>query len=628
MVKVKLHRQSLPVYKHKDAFFKQLRQTQALIVIGETGSGKTTQLPQYLLEQGFLDKAVGVTQPRRVAAISVAKRVAYERSVELGTTVGYSVRFDNRTSSGTKVKYLTDGMLIREAMLDPKFSQYSVIVVDEAHERSVNTDMILGLLKKRLKQHDCKLKVVVMSATIEAQRFARFFETSQVLKIEGRSYGVEILHVPSSEPDYIDAVIITVIQIHLDQPAGAILVFLSGQEEIEDVQAILERKRRLLPQSSMDLLVTPLYAALTSAAQMKVFELTPPNMRKVILATNIAETSITIPEVKYVVDSCRVKLRSYDPRTGMEALTVSLISKAAATQRAGRAGRECPGICYRMLTNQEFEGLSEHTTPEITRTNLASTVLQLKIIDDIAGFPFVDPPQAIFLHKATQELKYLGALDASEQITGIGRRMAELPVPPMYARLLLAAIEPAFNCAKDIVTIVALLNVENLTFKSKQLNPRAAFKAPEGDHLTLLNIFKEWRQHKSRTWCKKHNLNYNSLKRAREIRAQLKGYLAKYSPQWADSASDVVCKCLCKGFFLQSAMLASDKTHYRTCKDGEAVHLHPGSVLFVGKSKPSAIVFSEVVVTTKKYVREVTEVEGGFLQQLLASNGLTRPVIH
>lgn len=614
----KKHRKSLPIYKHKKEILEKLQSSQVLILIGETGSGKTTQLVQYLYEYNLHKTGlIGITQPRRIAALSVAKRVAQEQQVEIGGLVGYSIRFENKTSNETKIKFLTDGMLIREALIDPDLKNYSVIVVDEAHERSTNTDILLGLLRDVLGYRK-DLKVVIMSATIETKRFASFFACKNVVQVKGRYFDVELFQANQAEPDHIDAVIISIIQVHLDSDPGDILVFLSGQEEIENVAEILSRKRKLLPPTSSDLLILPIYAALPSHMQSKVFDAPPPSTRKIILSTNIAETSITIPGIKYVIDSGVVKERFFDPKTRMESLKIVKISKAAAMQRAGRAGRESSGKCFRLYTLEEYKNMPDYSKPDITRTNLSSVVLQLKIMQrDPRNFSFIDKPDSIFIESAYDELKKLGALDKWENLTTLGRNIAELPLPPALGRILLASLEPAFQCTKEILTIVALLSVENLVFfRNGQESAMKVFKAPEGDHLTLMRIYEEWRKNKSKKWCKSYGISIASIKQAKMIRKQLKVYLRKYKPVWKRNEAEVVLRCLAKGLSGNSAYLHTDGVHYKSYSSKDFVYIHPTSVLFSTKHKPACIIFSEIITTTKKYVRTVSEANQSFLESL------------
>lgn len=614
----KKHRKSLPIYKHKKEILEKLSSSQSLILIGETGSGKTTQLVQYLYENNINKSGrIAITQPRRIAALSVARRVSEEQQCELGELVGYSIRFENKTSESTKIKFLTDGMLIREALLDPLLSQYSIIIIDEAHERSTNTDIMLGLVRDLMRQRP-ELKVIIMSATIETKRFASFFASKNTLQVKGRSFDVQVFQAQSHEPDHVDAVIIAIVQVHLENDAGDILVFLSGQEEIENVAEVLARKRKLIPSDKMDFVVVKIYAALPSYLQAKVFERSEGNTRKIILSTNIAETSITIPGIRFVIDSGVVKERYFEPKTRQECLKIVRISKAAAAQRAGRAGREASGACYRVYTSEEYKAMSDYSKPDITRTNLSSVVLQLKVMSKEARcFNFLDKPDPVFIEAAYDELKKIGAIDKSENLTTLGRNIAELPIPPTLARALLASLEPSFQCTKEILTIVALLCVENLVyFRPNEESAMKVFKVREGDHLTLLRIYDEWRKNGSKKWCKNYGISFASIKQAKMIRKQLKVYLRKYKPVWKRSESDVVLKCLAKGLAGNSAFLHTDNLHYRTFISKDLVYIHPTSVLFSQKNKPQCIIYSELVTTSKKYVRLVSEADRVFLESL------------
>ncbi|RHY25140.1 hypothetical protein DYB32_008503 [Aphanomyces invadans] len=367
-------RESLPIFAWKKTILDNLRKHRVLILVGETGSGKTTQLPQYVLESHMTapHKRIAVTQPRRVAAITVAQRVAAEMNTTIpGGPVGYCVRFDDTTSSATKLKFMTDGMLVREALLFPDLASYSVIVLDEAHERSLQTDILFGIVKRALASRGVKndLRVVVMSATLDVALFQNFFAASDpaVLRIPGRTHPVDIFYTIKPLPDYLDAVLITTLQIHLDEKdnTGSILVFLTGQEDIETMERLLNDYATRLPPHVPKLWVCPIFSAMPRESQMLAFEPAPPNVRKVILATNIAETSITINGVRFVVDTGLVKQRSFVGH--METLQIEPISQAQAWQRSGRAGREAPGVCYRLFPEAKFEELATRAIPEIKR---------------------------------------------------------------------------------------------------------------------------------------------------------------------------------------------------------------------------------------------------------------------
>ena len=408
-------RKTLPIFSYRQELLDVIRDNQVVVVVGETGSGKTTQIPQYLHEAGYTqaathDKAaikVGCTQPRRVAAMSVASRVAQEVGVKLGNEVGYQIRFEDSTSDRTMIKYMTDGMLLREFLAEPDLASYSAIMVDEAHERTLHTDVLFGLVKDIVRFRD-DIKLIIASATMDAEKFSVYFDDCPVFLIPGRMYPVDIMYTKQPEADYLDASVVTVLQIHVNQPTpGDVLVFFTGQEEIETAEQILKLRTQALGSKIRELIICPIYATLPSERQAEIFEPTPEGARKVVLATNIAETSLTIDGISYVIDTGFSKQTSYNPRTGMESLIVTPISKAGAIQRSGRAGRTGPGKCFRLYTAWSFKHeLPDNQVPEIQRTNLASVVLMLKSlgINDLIHFDFMDPPPPETLIKSLEEL--------------------------------------------------------------------------------------------------------------------------------------------------------------------------------------------------------------------------------
>lgn len=403
------------------------------------------EIPQYLYEANWSQnntKCIACTQPRRVSAISVASRVAEEQKCSIGSTVGYSIQFDAQFSDKTRIKYLTDGMLLREMMLDPLLQHYSVIMIDEAHERSLYTDLILGLLKKILKKRP-ELRILISSATIEAEKFATFFQPeSVILAIPGRQYPVDVYYLNEPCKDYVKASYESIVKIHYQQKdSGDVLVFLTGQEEIETLVQLLE--------SVQNMLVYPLYAGLPMDEQVKIFEPTPKGMRKVIVSTNVAgmhvclftfclETSVTIDNIVFVIDCGHVKIRYYNPKTHTESLIVTEISQASAIQRAGRAGRVKPGKCYRLYTEPGYQSLAVQTVPEIQRTNLAHVMIQLKAlgIDNMLKFEFMATLSEQHVVKALEFLFALGALNEDCKLTPIGMQLAEFPVPVKIARMV------------------------------------------------------------------------------------------------------------------------------------------------------------------------------------------------
>lgn len=388
-------RKSLPVWQAKEDFIKMLNSHQTVILVGETGSGKTTQIAQFIAEAGYCtEKRIVCTQPRRVAAMSVARRVADEMDVQLGQEVGYSIRFEECTGPKTFLKFATDGMLLREAMTDHTLSNYSIVILDEAHERTLSTDILFGLLKEIAgKRPD--LKIVVMSATLEAEKFQDYFLDAPLIKVPGRMHPVEIFYTQEPEKDYLEASVRTVVQIHTAEPEGDVLLFLTGEEEIEDACRKISREIEALGKAVGPAKVIPLYSTLPPHQQQRIFDPAPPAARpggppgrKIIISTNIAETSLTIDGIVYVIDPGFSKQKVYNPRQRVESLLVSPISRASAHQRAGRAGRTRPGKCFRLYTEESFQrDLQEQTYPEILRSNLGSVVLQLKKlgIDDLVS---------------------------------------------------------------------------------------------------------------------------------------------------------------------------------------------------------------------------------------------------
>ncbi|KAJ9324916.1 hypothetical protein DTO027B5_3351 [Paecilomyces variotii] len=639
----------LPIARHKQSLLYLIETYPVTIVVGQTGSGKTTQLPQYLDQAGWTadGKVIGVTQPRRVAATTVATRVAEEMRCNVGEEVGYSIRFEDLTSAATRVKFLTDGLLLREALVDPLLSRYSVIMVDEAHERSLSTDVLLGVLKKiRKKRSD--LRIVVSSATLQAEDFLRFFagdefqteagngelggSVGRIISLEGRMYPVDILYLESPAEDYVERAVKTIFDIHTQEPDGDILVFLTGREEIDaTIQMISERAQMLHPKAQ-SLLPLPLYAGLTTEQQLYVFEPAPQNTRKVIVSTNIAEASVTIDGIVYVIDCGFAKLRAYNPTTGIETLTAVPISKASATQRAGRAGRTKPGKCFRLYTEQTYENLAEATVPEIQRSNLAPVILQLKAlgIDNIVRFDFLSPPPAELVIRALELLYSLGALDDYAKLTKpLGIRMAELAVEPMMGKVLLSA--PSFGCLSEILTIAAMVSLQGTVWshhesdKKAMESTRRKFAVEEGDHLTYLNVYHAFvtRGKKDSKWCRENHLNYKSMLKAVSIRAQLKRYLERFGIQVDESLSsnekqtdlsrqpEKIQRCLTTGYFAHAAKMQPDGT-FKTVSGGLTLHAHPSSLMF--NRKADWVIFHEILQTgDKTFIRDITKIEKGYL---------------
>lgn len=617
-------RKSLPIYPFREDLLKAIEDHQVLIIEGETGSGKTTQIPQYLYEAGYTkgDMKIGVTQPRRVAAMSVAARVAEEIGVKLGNEVGYSIRFEDCTSERTVIKYMTDGMLLREFLSEPDLAGYTALIVDEAHERTLHTDILFGLVKD-IARFRPDLKLLISSATLDSDKFSEFFDDAPIFRIPGRRYPVDIFYTKAPEADYLDACVVSVLQIHLTQPDGDILVFLTGQEEIETSLEILQERARKLGNSIKELIVLPIYSTLPSDLQAKIFEPTPPGARKVVLATNIAETSLTIDGIIYVIDPGFCKQKSYNARTGMESLVVTPISKASANQRAGRAGRVAAGKCFRLYTAWAFKNeLEENSIPEIQRTNLGNVVLLLKSlgINDLIHFDFMDPPPHETLVLALEQLYALGALNHKGELTKLGRRMAEFPVDPMMSKMILASEK--YKCSEEILSITAMLSVNNAVFyrpKDKVVhadNARMNFFTAGGDHLTLLNVYNQWAETNFSTqWCFENFIQHRSMRRARDVRDQLVGLLERVEIDLTSNSMDTVAirKAVTAGFFYHTAKFSKGGS-YKTVKHQQSVMIHPNSSLF--EEQPRWLIYHELVFTTKEFMRQVIEIENQWLLEV------------
>lgn len=619
-------RRALPVYAMRSEIVSSVRANQFVVVVGETGSGKTTQIVQYLYEDAVnvvdgVEKIIGCTQPRRVAAESVAKRVAQEVGCALGQQVGYTVRFDDTTSGATRIKYLTDGMLEREALLDPTMLKYSVVMLDEAHERTIATDVLFALLKQAARANPA-LRVIVTSATLDLQKFSRYFNDCPVLHVPGRTFPVDVMFSREPEPDYLAAALDCVMQIHVAEAPGDILVFLTGQEEIDTCCEALAARAKTLGRAAPELVVLPVYAALPPDMQARIFEPAPEGARKVVLATNIAETSITIDGIRYVVDPGFVKLNAYDPRLGMDLLIVSPISQAQANQRSGRAGRTAPGKCFRLYTEAAFNSeMLPNTVPEIQRQNLAHTILMLKAmgINDLLRFEFMDPPPAPTMVNALHELYALDALDDAGFLTALGRKMAEFPMEPALAKTLLASVD--LECAAEVLSVVAMLSVQNVFYRPKDKQAAAdqrkqRFHSVHGDHLTLLNVYRSWELGgRSLTWCKANYIHERSMRRAHEVRKQLVAILGRFrlDIQSCDDTS-AIRRAFCSGYFRNLAKRDPHEGIFNTLVDQTPVHLHPLLAVY-GKSA-DYVIYHTLLLTTKEYMHCVSIIDPKWLIQL------------
>ncbi|KAK0569682.1 hypothetical protein OC861_000642 [Tilletia horrida] len=618
---IQAQRDRLPIAKQRDELLYMVERYPVLIVIGQTGCGKTTQIPQYLYEAGWAaaesSLSIACTQPRRISAVSVAARVATEVGAVLGDEVGYTIRFEDLSHpTRTRIRYLTDGMLFRECMRDPLLSRYSVIMIDEAHERGAYTDLLLGVLKK-IRRKRPALRIIISSATVDAQALLDYFndeprpnangkgkdaveirDTDQpiagALTLEGRAYPVEVAYLGQPADNYIRGAAEAVWNIHLKEPQGDVLVFLTGREEIDDCCQILSDQALTLPPGSPNLVLLPLHAGLTTEEQTAIFQRTPRGSRKVVVATNIAEASVTIDGIRFVVDCGYVKLKLFNPHTGMDALTAVPASLASLTQRAGRAGRTSSGKCLRLFPESALRALALTTPPELCRSDLSLPILQLKALG----------------------------------IENVVRNFEWLPPAPPAEMLLDSA---TFRCSSEILSIAAMTSVQNPFIIPDEGRSSAGaageierrkFTAEEGDHLTLLNVYSAFVNPRvgkqSGKWCGRHRLNFKALSRAVSIRAQLEKYLRRWGIDPNVSCEGDVGRlrrCLVSGYFKNAAKMQPDGS-YRSVRENAVLHVHPSSVLFNRVPSTKWVIFHEVIETTKRFMRDVTVIEEDWLPEL------------
>ncbi|EFP87708.1 uncharacterized protein PGTG_13494 [Puccinia graminis f. sp. tritici CRL 75-36-700-3] len=656
----------LPIYAGKEAIINETWNNDTIVVLGETGCGKTTQIPQYLIGPEYQKLSnnstkpikVVVTQPRRVAAMSLATRVSEEVGCRLGTTVGYTVRFDDCSEQKTRLKYVTDGTLLQEMLSDKLLSNYDIVIIDEAHERSLRTDMLLGFLKgiqrtrrtmveegsdfPKRKSSDSQqgkparaLKVIIMSATIDAERFSQFFDDAKILYVKGRQHPVTLFYAQEPQEDYVESAVKTSLQIHAKYPLGDVLIFLTGQDEIENMQAQLQMYADDLTPTMPKMMICPLYAKLPPHLQQKVFQRTPPNFRKFILSTNVAETSITIPGVSYVIDTGFAKVKRFHSMAGVEELRAEPISQSSANQRTGRAGRECPGKCWRLYSQETYNSLAKITEPEIQRCSLSFAILHLLAtgVHDIFSFEFMDKPKLDDLKFALVHLALLGALDSGSKINALGRQMATLPLDPPLARCLLASFD--HRCASEMIDLIALLEhsdtllVNTISTRELAQEARRKFIHRDGDHLVLLNILKAYQSTsencqsqakmkiEQKAWCKENFINPKALSNVLESRKQLRDRCKRLGLDWSQSSRDpqesgemissvaeedsspILCSLLA-GLATQLAIRQPDQSYINPITKVH-VKIHPSSSLY-GKGVETFI-YHELVHTSSTYAR-------------------------
>ncbi|KWX04829.1 ATP-dependent helicase [Carbonactinospora thermoautotrophica] len=620
--------QTLPVSQKKDQILAAVRDHQVVIVAGETGSGKTTQLPKICLDLGRgVQGMIGHTQPRRLAARTVAERIAQELGTPLGGLVGYKVRFTDQVGDDTLVKLMTDGILLAEIQQDRLLRQYDTLIIDEAHERSLNIDFILGYLKQLLPRRP-DLKVIITSATIDPERFSRHFDDAPVIEVSGRTYPVEVRYRPIGEEagddrDQIQAICDAVEELCAEGP-GDILVFLSGEREIRDTADALKKLHL------RDTEILPLYARLSAADQHRVFQ--PHTGRRIVLATNVAETSLTVPGIKYVIDPGTARISRYSHRTKVQRLPIEPISQASANQRKGRCGRVSEGICIRLYSEQDFLSRPEFTDPEILRTNLASVILQMTALGlgDIATFPFIDPPDRRSINDGVQLLEELGALDPAEQdprkrLTPLGRKLAQLPLDPRLGRMVLEADRN--GCVREVMVIAAALSIQDPRERPADNQQAAAekharFVDEESDFLTYLNLW-EYLQKQQKTlsssqfrrMCRAEFLNYLRVREWQDIYSQLRQVVRTLgiSINSVPADRDRIHMSLLAGLLSHIGLKDSAKQEYQGAR-GARFAIAPGSALF--KKSPRWVMAAELVETSRLWARIAARIEPEWVERL------------
>lgn len=562
-----------------------------------------------------------------MAATTVATRVAQEVGTILGEEVGYTIRFEDVSDKEkTRIRYMTDGMLFRETLIDPLLTRYSVIMIDEAHERSLYTDLLLGVLKK-IRRKRPALRLIVSSATLDARAFHEYFcsntsaDEAIIVSLEGRTYPVEVAYLKEPAPDYVRAAVEVAWNINQQHGSGDILVFLTGREDIErfleELTELMSTQRR----GGTEIIPLALHSGLTTEEQLRVFFPAERNTRKVIASTNIAEASVTIDGVKFVVDCGFVKIRTYNPTSLLSSLSTVPVSIASATQRAGRAGRTSPGICYRLYPESFLATLSASTPPEITRSDMTTPILQLKSlgIDDLMKFEWVTAPPAESVLRALEGLVAAGMVGEDGRLTVFGQQAAEWPVEMALARMLYASKD--FNCGEEILTIAAMTSIQDVFVIPEGAQgalaelERRKFTAEEGDHLTLLNAYNAFTKYgKSSSWCKAHAINFRAMSRAVSIRSQLKKYMQRFGlpTQSCEGDAKRLRQCLVSGYWRNCARWMADGT-YRSVKGDRPLHVHPNSVLFTRKPRSGWVVFHEMEETKKNQIKILTEIEPDWL---------------
>ncbi|XP_044270837.1 probable ATP-dependent RNA helicase DHX35 isoform X1 [Tribolium madens] len=629
---IQTQRQKLPIFNNRNHILFLLEKYQTLVLVGETGCGKSTQVPQYMIEAGWPGQ-VGICESRRVAAISLANRVADETgSLVQEDVVGYAVKFDACVKQ-PKIKYMTEGILLREMMSDPLLKSYSAIMLDEVHERTLYTDILMGLMKKILRKRP-ELRLIVASATMDAKELFEFFnnkdrnkDSAVIMTVKGRQFPVNIFYTKEPVPCYVQKSVDTVLKINSSKESGDILVFLTGQEEVDRAVRLLKEHANNIEQAKKKelMFVLPMYGSLPYHEQLKVFKSAPDGYRKVVVATNVAETSVTIPGIVHVIDCGFVKMRWFNTETHTDSLITVPVSRASADQRAGRAGRMKPGHVYRLYTEESASKLAENIPPEIIRTKLTFAVLQLKAlgISNILKFKFPSPPPVQNLKSALEILYALGAIDINGELTKpLGFHMAEFALDPLYSKVLLSSGD--FGCSEEILTIISMLQVETVftkpssgNFSIKARIQKRLFEVEEGDLITYLNVYNAFvSSEMSREFCHKNFINYKSMKRVVEIRNRLEKMLVNYDVPIVSCQGvvEIICKCLVSGLFPNAAYLHYSGV-YKTVRGDIELFVHPDSVLYT-IPQPQWVLFCEVMHTTKLFMRDLTVIKSDWLLEL------------
>lgn len=620
--------ESLPVSQRKAEIQKLLSEHQVIVVAGETGSGKTTQLPKMCLELGFGNLGmIGHTQPRRIAARSVAARIAEELETELGDLVGYKVRFNDQISDDTQIKLMTDGILLAEIQNDRFLNQYSCLIIDEAHERSLNNDFILGYLKQLLPRRR-DLKLIITSATIDVERFSKHFNNAPIIEVSGRTYPVEVRYRPVVEEDDQDQLqsILNAVDELQAEGRGDILIFMNGEREIRDTAEALQK------QSLKHTEILPLFARLSAQEQNKIFH--PSGLNRIVLATNVAETSLTVPGIKYVIDPGTARISRYSYRTKVQRLPIEPISQASANQRKGRCGRVSEGICIRLYSEEDFNSRPEFTDPEILRTNLASVILQMTALglDDIEAFPFVDAPDKRHIQDGIKLLEELGAFEIvrtksgeKRQLTVTGRQLAQLPVDPRLAKMLLSAVSQ--DALHEVMIIVAALSIQDPRERPQEKQQASdekhrRFADKKSDFLAFLNLWrylqeqqKELSKNQFRRQCQKDFLNYLRIREWQDIYHQIRLTVREMGlPINSEKAEyQQIHTALLSGLLSHIGLKEADKQQYLGARNAHFA-IFPNSVLF--KKQPKWVMAAELVETSKLWGRMVAEIEPEWIEPL------------